>query len=199
MPRATTFSHELFLIGLLACCQNAAAHGGVSLEDDVCKLRIGFLEAHFTVYQPLTNGSREFCEDIPDATKSIFVLDYLHDFLKEMPVDFRIIKDINDLGIYARWDDIAGLEDIENVTVFYQPPVKRPDGVLTVNYEFQQDGGYIGIVSAKHPAKEKSYNAVFYFKVGDTGYGYVPLFVLLVILALGLHWFSNRWLMSSTK
>ncbi len=221
-PRAITFSHEPFLLDLLiiivlmyslrnfltlpglllcflACCQNAAAHGGVSLEDDTCKLRIGFLEAHFAVYQPLSSGSREFCEDIPDVTKSVFVIDYLHDFLKEMSVDFRIIKDTNDLGIYARWDDIVGLEDIENDTVFYQPPVKRPDGVLTVNYDFQQAGGYIGIVSARHPDKEKSYNAVFYFQVGGKNYGYLPLFILLVILAQAFYWFSNRQFTFSTK
>lgn len=187
------------LLFSLVCYQNVAAHGGVSFGDDLCKLNIGFLEAHFTVYQPLSNGSREFCEDIPDVAKSVFVLDYLHDFLKEMLVDFRIIKDTQNLGIYAKWDDIAGLEDIENDTVFYQPPVKRPDGVLTVNYDFQQAGGYIGIVSAKHPDKEKSYNAVFYFQVGGNDYGYLPLFILLVILAQGLYWFSNRWFTSSTE
>ena len=134
-----------------------------------------------------------------DATNSIFVLDYLHDFLKEMLVDFRIIKDTNNLGIYAQWDDITDLEDIESDTVFYQRPEIRPDGVLTINYDFQQAGGYIGIISAKHPVKEKSYNAVFFFQVGGSGYGYLPLFTLLVILALGLHWFSNRWLASQIK
>ncbi len=49
--------------------------------------------------------------------------------------------------------------------------MKRPDGVLTVNYDFQQAGGYIGIVTAVHPEKEKTYHAVFYFHVGGTGYG----------------------------
>ncbi len=187
------------LLYLLVCCQNVAAHGGVSFDDDVCKLNIGFLEAHFTVYQPLENASTEFCEDIPDVTKSVFVLDYLHDFLKEMLVDFRIIKDTQNLGIYAKWDDIADLEDIENDTVFYQPPVKQSDGVLIVDYDFQQAGGYIGIVRAKHPDKEKFYNAVFYFQVGGNDYGYLPLFILFVILAQGLYWFSNRWFASSTK
>ena len=187
------------LSGLLICCQNAAAHGGVSLEDDVCKLRIGFMEAHFTVYQPLSSGAEEFCEDIPDTTKSVFVLDYLHDFLKEMPVDFRIIRDTQNLGVYANRDDIADLEDIGNDTVFYQGPAKRPDGVLTVNYDFQQAGGYIGIVNARHPDKEKSYSAVFYFQVGGSDYGYLPLFILLVILVQGLYWLSNRWFASSTR
>ena len=113
-----------FGILLLAVGQQVAAHGGVSFDDDVCKLSIGFLEAHFTVYQTQTSASEEFCEDIPDVTNSVFVLDYLHDFLKEMPVDFRIVKDSHNFGIFAKWEDIAGLEDIENDTVFYQEPVK---------------------------------------------------------------------------
>lgn len=183
---------QLTLVYLMVGRQDATAHGGVSMEDDLCVIKIGFLKAHFTGYQPKTNGTQEFCEDIPEVASSIFVIDYLHDFLKEMPVDFRIIKDVNNFGIFANWDDITGLEDIEQDTVFYLPPMKQPDGVLTVNYDFQQAGGYIGIVTAVHPEKKKTYHAVFYFQVGGTDYGYVPLFVALVIFAQALYWLSNR-------
>ncbi len=183
---------QLTLGYLMTWCLDATAHGGVGMEDDMCVINIGFLKAHFTGYQPTTYGTQEFCEDIPEVASSVFVIDYLHDFLKEMQVDFRIIRDVNNFGIFANWDDINGLEDIEQDTVFYLPPVKRPDGVLTVNYDFQQAGGYIGIVTAVHPEKDKTYYAVFYFQVGGTGYGYVPLFVVLVILAQALYWFSNR-------
>ncbi len=183
---------QLTLGYLMTGCQDATAHGGVSMEDDLCVIKIGFLKAHFTGYQPKTNGTQEFCEDIPEVASSIFVIDYLHDFLKEMPVDFRIIKDVNNFGIFANWDDITGLEDIEQDTVFYLPPMKRPDGVLTVNYDFQQAGGYIGIVTAVHHEKEKTYQAVFYFQVGGTNYGYVPLFIALVVLAQALYWLTNR-------
>ena len=84
----------LYLIWLLACSQNVAAHGGVGMEDDKCIITIGFLKAHFTGYQPKTNGTEEFCEDIPEVARSVFVIEYLHDFLKKMQVDFRIIKDV---------------------------------------------------------------------------------------------------------
>jgi len=183
---------QLTLGCLMTWCQDATAHGGVGMEDDVCVIKIGFLKAHFTGYQPKTYGSQEFCEDIPEVASSVFVIDYLHDFLKEMQVDFRIIRDVNNFGIFANWDDITGLEDIEQDTVFYLPPVKQPNGVLTVNYDFQQAGGYIGIVTAVHPEKEKSYHAVFYFQVGGTDYGYLPLFIALLLLAQALYWFSNR-------
>ena len=183
---------QLTLGYLITWCQDATAHGGVGMEDDMCVINVGFLKAHFTIYQPKTYGTQEFCEDIPEVASSVFVIDYLHDFLKEMQVDFRIIKDVNNFGIFANWDDIAGLEDIEQDTVFYLPPEKRSDGVLTVNYNFQQAGGYIGIVTAVHPEKGKTYHAVFYFQVGGTDYGYLPLFIALLVLAQVLYWFSNR-------
>lgn len=168
-----------------------SAHGGVVFEEDVCVLNIGFLRAHFTGYQPNSRGSEEFCEDLPDVGNSVFVIDYLHDFLKEMPVDFRIVTDSQKLGMYAKWEDIANLPDIEGDTVFYQPPVKWRDGVLNVNHEFETSGGYIGIITAQHPTEDKLYNAVFFFRVGGGGYGYLPLFVGFAILVQLLYWMSK--------
>jgi len=184
---------RLILACLLTWCQPVFAHGGVALEDDKCIISIGFLKAHFTVYQPQIEGAREFCEDIPEVARSVFVIEFLHDFLKEMQVDFRIIRDVNNLGVYARWDDIADLRNLEQDTVFYQRPAKRPEGVLTVEYDFEQAGGYIGIVTAEHPTKRKTYHAVFYFQVGSTGYGYLPLFIFLAVLAQASYWIINKF------
>jgi hypothetical protein len=148
----------------------------------MCVLNIGFLMAHFTGYQPKSSGAEEFCEDIPEVGESVFVIDYLHDFMKEMPVDFRIINDVEDFGQYAKWDDVAGLDDIEGDTIFYLPPEKRTDGMLTASYRFERAGGYIGIVTARHPTEAKNYNAVFFFQVGGTDYGYLPVFAALIVL-----------------
>lgn len=183
---------QLTLILLTIWSQTIIAHGGVGMEDDVCVISIGFLRAHFTVYQPNDSGSQEFCEDIPEVTDSVFVIDYLHEYLKELQVDFRIINDVNNIGVFANWKDITGIKDIEQHTVFYLPPVKQRGGVLTVDYNFKQAGGYIGIVIATDPKKEKKYHAVFYFQVGGSDYGYLPLIILLLILAQFLFWFSNR-------
>ncbi|MCZ6855969.1 MAG: hypothetical protein O7G86_18795 [Gammaproteobacteria bacterium] len=168
-----------------------SAHGGVVFEEDVCVLNIGFLQAHFTGYQPNSRGSEEFCEDLPDVGNSVFVIDYLHDFLKEMPVDFRIVTDSQNLGMYARWSDIQALPNIERDTVFYHPPRKWLDGVLNVSHDFQESGGYIGIITARHPTEEKLYNAVFFFEVGGTGYGYLPLFVGFAVFAQLLYWWNK--------
>lgn len=154
-------------------------------------MQIGFMRAHFTGYLPAVKGNEEFCEDIPEVGSSIFVLDYLHDYLREMEVDFRIVKDSQELGVFARWEDIAAIEDLEGDTVFYQPPRKKSDGVLTVAYEFPEAGNYIGIVTAKHPEKQKIYNAVFPFTVGGTSLGYLPWIIFLAVFVQALYWLSN--------
>lgn len=172
----------LIMAGLVLLSSNANSHGGVVYDEDVCVLNIGFLMAHFTGYQPQTRGAEEFCEDIPEVAESVFVIDYLHDFMKEMQVDFRIIKDVESFGRYAKWDDIQGLDDIERDTIFYLPAEKRANGVLTASHRFEEAGGYIGIVIARHPTEDKAYNAVFFFQVGGTDYGYLPLFATLIVL-----------------
>lgn len=182
----------VFICSLLLNSGNISAHGGVVFEEDRCVLQIGFLTAHFTGYQPQLEGSDEFCEDIPNVGESIFVIDYLHNFLKEMEVDFRIIRDASNLGIYAKWEDIEAMEDIEANTVFYQAPSIESDGVYTASHNFAEKGGYIGIVTAQHPSKDTNYQAVFYFQVGGANYGYLPLFVAFLIAAQGLYWWSNR-------
>ncbi|MDK1024618.1 MAG: hypothetical protein QGD92_10345 [Gammaproteobacteria bacterium] len=161
------------------------------MDDDVCMMQIGFMRAHFTGYLPSVAGNEEFCEDIPEVAGSIFVIDYLHDYLRQMEVDFRIVKDSHDLGVYARWEDIAVIEDLERDTVFYQPPLIKADGVLTVAYEFTEAGNYIGIVTAKHPEKQKTYHAVFPFTVGGTSMGYLPWIIFLAVFVQGFYWLSN--------
>ena len=166
------------------------AGGGVVLEDDVCIIWIDFYSAHFTAYQPDSSGNEQFCEDLPDTGETIFVLDYLHNSLKEVPVDFRIIRDATGLGRYARLEQVEQLGDLEQQTVFYQPPVIRPDASFKIEHDFVEKGAFIGIVSAGHPTNDSTYTAVFPFEVGRTRYGY--LFPLIVLLAGAGFWFLRR-------
>lgn len=181
----------LSILGLGLFSSTAHAHGGVAFEDDLCVINIEFLRAHFTVYQPETRETEEYCEDIPDVARSVFVMEYLHDLLTEMPVDFRIIRDVNDIGQYATWADIEAMEDIQAATVFYESPRLEEGGFYTSSYEFDAKGTYIGIVTAEHPVSGKLYNSVFYFQVGGADLGTFPLFVgLLILIQLG-YWLSN--------
>lgn len=184
-------SHVLRSLAALLLCgwpYIAVPHGGVVFEEDNCVLSVGFLQAHFTAYQPQSRGAEEFCEDLPDTGETVFVLEYLHEFLKEMPVEFRIITDDQDMGIFANWDDVSRIADIAEQTVFYSPPTTEATGTLTVRHDFAEPGGYIGIVVAKHPTQNKIYNAVFFFEVGYTGFGYIPLFLGLIVFAQLMFW-----------
>lgn len=154
------------------------------LEGDVCIIRIDFYSAHFTAYQPNTSGNTQFCKELPDTGETIFVLDYLHQSLKEVPVEFRIIRDVSGLGRYVKLEQVEAIEDIEQQTVFHQPPVIRPDASFQIEHDFKEKGAYIGIVSAGHPTNDRIYTAVFPFEVGVSNYGYLfPLMLLLAALA----------------
>ena len=166
---------------LVAPWQQAAAHGGVVEEEDLCVITISYLKAHFKIYQPRVDGHEEYCEDLPNATESIFVMEYLHDELSRVPVDFRIIRDVTGKGRFARWADIAAIDDLDSVTVFYQPPTIEPD-VFTVLYDFTEEGEYIGIVTAAPSSDDRQHIAVFPFEVGYTDFGYWPLIVGVLIL-----------------
>jgi hypothetical protein len=164
-----------------AAPQMASAHGGVVEEDDLCVIKVNYLRAHFKIYQPAAAGHTQYCEDLPVAAESVFVMEYLHDSLSEMPVDFRIIRDVTGKGRFARIEDVDEIENIQAATVYYRPPVVERD-VYLVNYEFAEEGNFIGIVSATHQETGKVYAAVFPFEVGFTGLGYWPFFIGLLVL-----------------
>ncbi len=152
------------LVWVLTWPTPGLGHGGVVLEDDLCLINVGFYQAHFTVFQPTSRAHKQFCEDLPDLGESIFVLEYLHDGLGALAVDFRIITNPTGMGRFTAWTDIEQLADIEAVTVFYQPHVINPD-VFSVLHNFTESGEFVGIVTAIHP-DGKTYRAIFPFEVG---------------------------------
>ena len=169
----------------------AFGHGGVAFEDDVCLISINFLQAHFTVFQPEESEADEFCENIPNVARSVFVMEYLHDLLPEMLIDLRIIQDLDKLGRFAAWSDIEAIDDLDAVTVFYEEPRIEDGGYFSTEYTFEDKGAYIGIVTARHPTDGRYYNAVFYFQVGGADFGTLPLFALLLIGMHGLYWLTS--------
>ena len=179
------------LLGITQFALYSHGHGGVAFEDDLCVIKVNFMQAHFTVFQPETRQNTEYCEDIPDVTRSVFVMEYLHDLLKEMAIDFRIVRDINNAGRFASWKDIEAIDDLEAATVFYQQPSIEEGGFYRTSYEFQDKGTYIGVVTAVHPDEERNYNAVFYFQVGGRDWGTIPLFILIGLLLQLSYWLSQ--------
>jgi hypothetical protein len=161
-------------------------HGGVSIEDDVCLIKIDRYKAHFTGYLPAERATQEFCEDIPVAAESIFVIDFISDELRTMELDFRVIRDVNDIGVTATYGDLGGEDAIAAATVYYQEPRQFHKGIMNVRYHFAQEGGYIGIVNAHHLATGLKYTSVFPFSVGTVQYGAYVQYFLLLFFACGL-------------
>ncbi len=195
LHRTLHLQHRIFFALLLLAStlsgQYVSAHGGVAFQEDLCVININFLQAHFTVFQPETRESDEFCEDIPDVSRSVFVMEYLHNLLPEMLIDFRIIRDINEVGQYAAIEDVLAIEDLEAATVYYEPQRIEPGGFYTASYEFDSKGTYIGVVTAEHPTEDRYYTAVFYFQVGGPDYGTLPLFLALLLVLQTAYWLSN--------
>jgi hypothetical protein len=169
------------------------AAGGVVMSGGACTMHIDFYSARFTAYQPESSGSTEFCEDLPETGQTIIVLDYLHPSMKEVLIDFRIIRDVTGQGRFAKLEDVAALGDIEPLTVFYHPPVIRPDASFKIEYEFTEKGKYIGVVTAGHPSNDQIYASVFPFSVGEPNYRKWFMPGLLLAVALGyLYYRKNR-------
>lgn len=153
------------------------------MEGDQCTMHIDFYTARFTAYQPETSGNQEFCEDLPETGLTLFVLDYLHPSLKDVPVDFRIIRNDTDQDNFATWDDVAKLGDLQPLTLFYQSPRVEADASLELEYTFLEAGSYIGIVTAGHPTNDNIYRAVFPFEVGRPRYQAALLFLAILGIA----------------
>jgi hypothetical protein len=158
----------------------AAAHGSVTPEDDLCIIRIGFYEAHFKMYLPRTRGHREYCEDIPGVGETVFVMEYEHSGLGNVPIDFRIIRNTTGQGVFTSLEDVQAVDDLDAVTVVHHEAAIQPD-VFTIMYDFQEQGEFVGIVAVRNPENGKLYTAVFPFEVGFAGIGWWPWFVLLAV------------------
>jgi hypothetical protein len=181
----------LSLLLLLTLSSSVFAHGGVVEDDDLCVIKIGYLRAHFKIYVPEDRQHQEFCEDIPVRGDSVFVMEYQHDGLSEAEIDFRIIRNVTGKGTFARLEDVEAIDDLEAVTVRHEPPTVVPD-VFTLLQPFEEDGEYIGIISARSLDTQVVYTAVFPFEVGYTGFGYWP-WILGALFALQfIYWFMSR-------
>ena len=170
----------------------AFSHGGVTLTNDVCVISLGNLSAHFAVYQPETRQSREYCEDLPDVVNSLFIIDFMHDILSAMPVDFRIVRDVQNVGLAATWEDIQAIPDLHAATVYYAEPTHYINGSMNIDYTFNSTGTYIGVIAANDISSAKVYRAVFPFRVGAKDFwDYLPYFVALLIVLEAFYWLNG--------
>lgn len=171
----------------------AEGHGGVSIEDDKCIMKIGSLRAHFTGYQPEKRATQEFCEDIPELGRAIIVIDYVSPVLRQYAVEFRVLRDVKNLGARGRYEDLGSQAEVEAATLVHVPAQIYPRGTLNFEQRFDQPGWYIGMISATDPATGQVVHSVFPFRVGVRNFWrYVPGFVILLGFAGLVYWITGR-------
>lgn len=183
------------LAGALLALASASAfgHGGVSMEDDVCVLRVGPYRAHFSGYQPEFRATQEFCEDIPELGRSIIVVDFIDPALRKHVVEFRVLRDARNLGMNARYEQLGSADEIDAATLHRAAPDLYPRGTLTFEQTFSEPGWYIGLFSATDPQTGATLHSVFPFRVGvRNAWGYVPGFALVLALSLLIYRFTGR-------
>lgn len=173
-------------------CGPLAAHGGVSLEDDLCIMRIGQLRAHFTGYQPKVRASQEFCEDIPELGQAIIVLDFLDPALRNMEIDFRVISDPSGKGAKAALEDIEEALTAGSGQLHRSEAAKYPAGNFNVELSIAEPGWYVGVLTATSDAG-RTEMSVFPFSVGVRDYsGLISWVVAILILSLIFYFLSAR-------
>ena len=130
----------IYIITALLSPNFVYAHGGLSLEEDYCILTLGKYEMHFSGYQPENNGPKEFCEDIPETGNTIVVLDFIHDELRKLPIEIRIIKDT---------ENTEEQLDLKNITIYKKDFNIYKTGTVSLKYDFKNKGKFIGLVTTK--------------------------------------------------
>lgn len=124
-------------------------------------MRIGSHRAHFSGYQPTVRAAQEFCEDIPHVAQSIIVLDLVDTALRDMMMEFRVVKDVRRIGPGATYADLGSAADIAAATYFHQGQARYPQGTLNVTLDFSEAGHFIGVLTASEPGTGRQLVAVF--------------------------------------
>jgi hypothetical protein len=152
---------------------HAHARGALTLSQDVCLLFVGPDYMYFSGYLSARPRKR-FCEDVPDIGETIFTMDFGQDEMREMKVDFRIMRDIG---------EDAERDSLDEVTVAYLPPKAYPTGSISLRHSFVHAGNYAGLVTADGPHGEH-WVARFPFAVGRPYPVRLPYYLLTAAAVL---------------
>jgi hypothetical protein len=174
------------LLGVVGCAAQAQAHGGVSIDQGQCIMKIGPDTMTFTGYQP-QKSREQFCDDIPDVGSTIIVLDAQQDELRDMAIEMRVLRNV------GQKDDN---ENMEANTEIYVPPKKYKSGTLNFDYNFAKNGNFIGLVKARDDDGTKEYVSRFPFAVGETANkNLYTAFVLAAAGAVGFGlWYKHAFI-----
>jgi len=156
-------SRMIIVIALLSMSSQLWAHGGVVSMGNTCRLLVGPFTINFSGYQPQKNRSEQFCDDLPVVGESIIVLDFVDRKLREMTVNFRVIKaDGPPLG--TEEDGKVNEAELAEVPFFEIPAKHYPNGIMTINQHFTKKGHFVGYVIVEDG--DEKFISRFPFSVG---------------------------------
>ena len=175
-------STVILLVAVLCHPDGAAAHGGMSGEDDPCLRRVGDSVVHFNAYQPQYELKDQYCTDIPREGDTFLVVDLVDPALRHEPIGMRIVKGTNG----AEGEIVADIR-----------PSTHPDGVL--RGEVRLDEGLYTVILAtekqnlmKRPQYLLRVQMTDYQKLARTVA--VPLIGMLLLAWLGYKLIRSNWL-----
>lgn len=171
----------------------AWGHGGVSNDGNQCRLSVGPYLMNFSGYQPSGNLSKRFCDDMPTVGKSIIVLDFIDNKLRDMAVSFRVIN--SDTAPLGTADD-GKVNDAElaQEALFEMPSKRYGSGTMTITQEFKEKGHFVGYVIVED--KNEKFISRFPFSVGYEDEGIpkalrFPIAVFTVVIIIMI-WFALK-------
>ena len=170
------------------------AHGGVSIEDDVCIIKLSNYKAHFTGYMPEKRGMREYCESFPVTGRAIIAIDFISGELREQRIQFEVAKDFTGKGADVTAADLEGDNSIKYQESLVHSDIAgfRNSGTISFPVDLDSKGWYIGvmrIVSEDGITGE----SVFPFNVApSTTWRYFLILPCALFLVVGLLWFVGK-------
>jgi hypothetical protein len=160
----------------------AEARGALGYDQETCVLKVGPDFLYFSGYQ-FAASQRKFCEDVPDVGETTLVFDLAQDELRQMKLDFRVLRDTGESAEGAIPD---------GATVAYLPPETYPKGTFSFVHNFDAPGNFIGVVTADGPNGEH-WVARYPFSVGGAPTSKTPLILLALACGLALAlYFASR-------
>jgi len=168
-------------------------HGGVMNEGNECKLRVGPYIMNFSGYQPENNVSKQFCDDMPTIGKSIIVLDFIDRKLRDMTVNFRVIK-AKEAALGTAEDGIVKEDELAQTPFFEIPAKEYPTGTMTISQNFSEKGHFVGYVIVE--GENEKFISRFPFSVGFPPKGIpaalkIPIAVFFIVVIVMI-WFLRR-------
>ncbi len=177
----------LILALILLSPSLVAAHGAVTLEEDICVRRVGGSMIHFSAYQPQFEPKAQYCTEIPDEGETFLVVDLVDQGLRNTRVGVRIVRGVD--------------EKAEDQTVVNWQPASHPDGV--VRGEATLDKGLYKVIVTAEGSSPSYYllrvQQVDYSKLAGKAVGPLTGLLLLALVAYEIsksgrfrNWWASR-------